>query len=744
MTFLKAFFHEVTHMTVNESKIYRWIILLFLSTVIIYPVGSAWSEAALVVDHTAVSGFDTIPDYYISLARQMTVHYVGESHALQLMRGLELLAEQNPKYMYEAENNPDDFTGANSLGILRASRTASDAQWSGSHLGEEDYWAVPDGRQMTRNTIAYGVNHNAPFSLSMWIWCWDIVADDFCADETGTKITFNDERFDTYVDFIRSLNTNDTLGVTQAIYVTSITDDAYQGYMKWRVTKYNDMIRDAAHANGGILFDNADIENWNVTDTEQRIDTYVDSGDVTRQCFVRHQDYNEDVGNQYSDGHTNDALCLRKAKAFWWMLARLSGWDGSAEYVRLTSPNGGEVWSAETDRSILWESYNVGTIDMEYSLDGGDTWHVALENVDAAAGTAVWTVPPVESTIALIRITDAGSGSVYDVSDAQFEIREALLWGDVNRDHEIDADDARLLALHDVHPDSDELKSILKNISLCGDISGNGTSDIVDALVCAGYEINPDNPNLPARAGTVVYDREPVEKAAFDPGTAVAQLNVFVDNVHERSELRFKLVPQETEHLIGAARVTLRWDPDGYTYIGLGDDVPDCAVNETRASEGEITMARFVGEGTDLFAMPTVLLDRLKEDTVEQYTADVEVVGRAETFTTMSVVNSHIVAVEEVGPKPVYVLYQNTPNPFNPTTTIGFNVTGGEDVELSIFNIQGQLVRTLLKGARVSGGYNSVVWDGTDNRGSTVSSGVYIYRLSAGDYKAVRHMTLIR
>ena len=727
-----------------KSRKFSWMAPVTLFVALFCTTGSAWPEASLVVDHTAVSGFDDIPGYYILLVRQMTVHFVGESHSLQLLRGLELLAAQDPKYAYNAADDPEDFSGADALKVLSASRTKNDSGWSGTYLGEEDYWATPDARQMTNNTVQYGVDQGMPFSLTMWLWCWDIVADEFCADETGTKITFDDERFSTYINFIDSINSDNTLSVTPAIYVTSITDDAYMDHMKWRVTKYNDMIRDSAHANGGILFDNADIENWNNTDTEQRIYTFTDNGDVTRQCYIRHHDYDEDVGDQYAAGHTNDALCLRKAKAFWWMLARLSGWDGNEEYVRLTYPNGGEVWSAETDRTVTWESHNVGRVNIAYTLGNGDSWHIALWAVNAAAGTAVWTVPPVASSAALLRITDADNGMVNDFSDDMFEIREAMLWGDVNSDGILDNDDARLLALHDVNPGSNELISILKNIEQCGDISGNGSTDIIDALVCASYELNPDNPNLPPRAGTVVYDPTPVAKSESDTGTAIAQLDVLFDNNGERSELRFSLVPEDAGHLIGAARVLIRWDPDSYTYTGLADEVSGCAVNETMVSLGEVSMARFVGEGTSQFTMPAIMLDRKSDDAVEQFTADVEVVGQAETFTTMTVVNSHIVEVEEDGPKPVFVLLQNSPNPFNPTTTIGFSAPGGEEIELNIYNIQGQLVRTFNEDVQNNGGYSSVIWDGTDNSGLTVSSGIYIYRLSTGDYSAVRQMTLIR
>lgn len=90
-----------------------------------------------------------------------------------------------------------------------------------------------------------------------------------------------------------------------------------------------------------------------------------------------------------------------------------------------------------------------------------------------------------------------------------------------------------------------------------------------------------------------------------------------------------------------------------------------------------------------------------------------------------------------------YALYQNYPNPFNPTTTIRYALKRRGDVRLEIFSLLGQRVRTLVHQAQSAGVY-SVVWDGTDEAERPVASGVYIVRLDAGEFVAVKKMLLLR
>jgi hypothetical protein len=88
-------------------------------------------------------------------------------------------------------------------------------------------------------------------------------------------------------------------------------------------------------------------------------------------------------------------------------------------------------------------------------------------------------------------------------------------------------------------------------------------------------------------------------------------------------------------------------------------------------------------------------------------------------------------------------LYQNYPNPFNPATVISFTIPENALVELSIFDLQGRHVVTLVDGL-VFEGLREVAWDGRDARGNPVSSGVYFYRLRADKQVLTKKMTLLR
>ena len=84
-------------------------------------------------------------------------------------------------------------------------------------------------------------------------------------------------------------------------------------------------------------------------------------------------------------------------------------------------------------------------------------------------------------------------------------------------------------------------------------------------------------------------------------------------------------------------------------------------------------------------------------------------------------------------------LDQNTPNPFNPSTTIRYTLSGASQVNLAIYNVLGQQVRVLVNSAQAVG-VHQVVWDGRDAFGRGVSTGLYLYRLQAESEVAVGKM----
>jgi hypothetical protein len=91
-----------------------------------------------------------------------------------------------------------------------------------------------------------------------------------------------------------------------------------------------------------------------------------------------------------------------------------------------------------------------------------------------------------------------------------------------------------------------------------------------------------------------------------------------------------------------------------------------------------------------------------------------------------------------------YVLHENFPNPFNPETQIRFSLGGQENVKLVIYDIMGRQVRTLANGDSFNSGFHVLNWDGRDNIGEKVASGMYIYRIKAGDFIADKKMLLVK
>jgi flagellar hook assembly protein FlgD len=110
-------------------------------------------------------------------------------------------------------------------------------------------------------------------------------------------------------------------------------------------------------------------------------------------------------------------------------------------------------------------------------------------------------------------------------------------------------------------------------------------------------------------------------------------------------------------------------------------------------------------------------------------------VQKVGTTTAVGSTNSNV-------PK-VFDLSNNYPNPFNPSTKIQFAVPSEQNISLVIYNILGQRVRTLVQGVRPVGQY-TVTWDGKDEAGRTVESGVYICRLETGSIALVKKMLMLK
>ncbi len=110
---------------------------------------------------------------------------------------------------------------------------------------------------------------------------------------------------------------------------------------------------------------------------------------------------------------------------------------------------------------------------------------------------------------------------------------------------------------------------------------------------------------------------------------------------------------------------------------------------------------------------------------------------------TFSITGDLATGIDDHGATPLARLHGNYPNPFNPTTTFRFDLKYREQVHLSIYNVAGREIRTLLDEER-DGGSHEIVWDGRDESGEPVPSGVYYYRLRAAGLQYSRPAVLVR
>ena len=125
-------------------------------------------------------------------------------------------------------------------------------------------------------------------------------------------------------------------------------------------------------------------------------------------------------------------------------------------------------------------------------------------------------------------------------------------------------------------------------------------------------------------------------------------------------------------------------------------------------------------------------------DVVHYYLKQVDLDGSTARSNSVAIALSPVELIPTT-----YVLAQNFPNPFNPETTITFDLAAESTVALVIYDAAGQVVRRLVDGQTIAAGHYSADWDGINDDGASVSSGVYFYELRAGAFTSMKKMTLL-
>jgi hypothetical protein len=273
------------------------------------PIGIETTGSQIIADHTVVDRYDKIPQQYIDAVKKMWLVVAGESHSQAYRTGLLNLETAYPAYAVSIIESgiPEAYTTSN----LRTSRSTwgdygHATGWVYGY-GEEDWYTSAGAIAQTKTGISYCNSNNLTISAFGFGWCWDPAERDMTTYLNATA------------DYINYCVTN---GISTKVFFTTgpvdgVNASGETGYLKYLAYE---AIRTYVAANSSrILFDYADILCY---DNNGAANTATWNGHIYPIIASTN-------GSPVQTGHISNEGALRLAKAMWWMLARMAGWDGN-------------------------------------------------------------------------------------------------------------------------------------------------------------------------------------------------------------------------------------------------------------------------------------------------------------------------------------------------------------------------------------------------------------------------------
>jgi len=317
-----------------------------------FAVGGA---TQIVADHSIVDRYLGIPDEYVALVKRMWLDMPGESHSSGVRIGLALLAAQDSRYAVAIQDSgtPEAAT-SDHLRVSRASwgDVTTSSGWLYNY-GEEDWYTSATAISRTRAHLAYCDANGFAIAAFGFGWCWDMtwhnapggtVDPDYGVrwagssvggpegdvrwglDSADASLTGNSVCMDTYLAATQGYaDYCAAQGYPTKVFFTTGPVDGYTGENAAQREIKHDYIRSYVLADEArILFDYADIVAWDDTGAEN-----TQTWNSLEYQMIADDNMLDLNGSYYEDGdHIGERGALRLAKAMWWMLARIAGWEG--------------------------------------------------------------------------------------------------------------------------------------------------------------------------------------------------------------------------------------------------------------------------------------------------------------------------------------------------------------------------------------------------------------------------------
>jgi hypothetical protein len=305
--------------------------------------------------------------------------------------------------------------------------------------------------------------------------------------------------------------------------------------------------------------------------------------------------------------------------------------------------------------------------------------------------------------------------------------------GDVSMNGSVSAFDASLILQHLVG-----LDTLDTDQEAVGDVTDDNSLSALDAAIILQHVVGlvGDLPHTPGSSDSDAMFV--IEGGTTEPGLTFEVPIKLTDGSNVRSfELEFDY---DTEAL-SVDRVV--WDTEVLSGLQIVDNQQEGVVKVSAAGMGSLPSGSLT-LGYIKFSMNEFFNGYETNVTISRARANE---SDAIFDASVGVYTNSMLVISDWGDGGIpmeFALKQNYPNPFNPSTLIRYQLPEETNVTVSIYDLMGRKVRTLVYGERQLAGYRQVMWNATNDLGQSVSAGMYIYMIQAGEFRQTKKMVLLK